>query len=226
MLRPNHHPVNKAGLVGWWDYANTGSVSALGTWKDYSGNGNDATLYSTANVNNTGIVLVPNSYGSIDATDFKISGDFSVSFWLKHNTSGSSWSRIIDFSNYSSTQSGWMFNYRSYSGDVEFRITNVITWESLKISSADMTSGNWYHITGTFNNTTKTGKIYLDGVLKDTETGSGVVSYTDINYLGFGARLNTAPMEYANVTIDDIQIYERELLVGEIMQNYLKSMRA
>ena len=87
-------------LVGFWTSVKSGSISALGTWLDYSGNDNDGLLAGNAYVDSDGLQLDGSGdYMETTFNDINWS-EFSFSVWAKMNIhSGTERGGILEFNN-------------------------------------------------------------------------------------------------------------------------------
>ena len=226
LLKPNNHPVNRDGLVGWWNYRNTGSVSALGTWNDYAGTGNDAPFINGTFVDNQGMNTNGSfEYGRIpDADNLDGFSNFTISLWAKP-TSISIQPMLVS-KRTSIAEPPYYIRVMS-SGKIRFSTSNASyrVWDT---DSSHVSNGAWVYITVTFNGSEDM-KIYVNGVnvAKSIAFTSGasytnIVANTDDLIIG-GYDLSSF---FYNGVMDDITIYNRTLSANEIKLNYLKSMRA
>ena len=213
LLTPNHYPVNREGLAGWWSYRNSGSVAAFGTWKDYSGKGNHGPLIGNAYVNNNGVNLDGSDDLAICGTDL-LNTYYSVllRFMVPTGSSGGCLFSQYDYEHYTNGR----FNIQV--GD------KFIAWEggsgaSRTISSTTVIAKDTWYM-GAVTNYNKSVKLYVNGVQEAT----GTFLYYPPNVGNFIGTY--APIEgFFNGDIDDIQVYNRVLSDGEIQANYLKNMR-
>ena len=80
-----------------------------------------------------------------------------------------------------------------------------------------LSATGWYHFVGTEDGTNL--KLYVDGVLVDTETSiSGNIFDSDYN-VEIGRYNNSTSQEYTN-QIAQPRIYNRALTAAEVLQNY------
>ena len=211
LLTPNHYPVNRVGLAGWWSYRNSGSVAASGTWKDYSGKGNHAPLIGNAYVNNNGVNLDGSGDLAICGTDL-LNTYYSVllRFMVPTGSSGGCLFSQYDYVHYAN-------------GRLQLGVSdNVNLWEGGgggdTLSTTTIAKDTWYMTAVT--NSNKSVKLYVNGVQEATNTFLYYPPNVG-NFIG-----TYAPIEgYFNGIIDDIQVYNRVLSTGEIKANYLKNMR-
>ena len=107
----------------------------------------------------------------VDCGDFSAydNGDFSCSIWVYKTTSNDT-ERFISNSG-ASAKAGFDIVMDKYENINVLRNTRTSDTASGYIAIG-FTLNNWNHITATYEDSTKTLKIYLDGVLKDTTIGS------------------------------------------------------
>ena len=152
--------------------------------------------------------------GDLSAYD---TGDLSFSVWIYKTTTARSY--II---NNSAPNAG---NERGF-------LVIVDPWGGLQVDrrtpTHDATTGfnypaaftlnNWHHIVGVYEDTTYTIKLYLDGVLIDTDTGyastNGFVS-GDL-YIGSGG----GSVNWMVGKIDEVAVWDKELLAEEVTAIY------
>ena len=83
---------------------------------------------------------------------------------------------------------------------------------ALPILGLNVADNIWHNVVFTFNGTT--GSIYIDGVVRNTNTGSFTSSSLN-NYIG---RRNLAA--YFNGSIGKVSAYNRSLAAAEVLQNF------
>jgi hypothetical protein len=94
---------------------------------------------------------------------------------------------------------------------------------SVVIPHESISTGQWHHVTGTYDG--QTSDIYLDGILRNQVNATGVIRYTDNNYVQVGANAGNAEApdknqpDYLNGGIDEVRIYNRALSYGEVMDD-------
>jgi hypothetical protein len=152
----------------------------------------------------------------IDPTDFKLQS-FTASVRFVYGTGQEKWTRILDMSNYYVGREGWLLSYMDNTGDIEFRLQDVVTAGAISISGSNFTPGEWHTLTATFDGTSKIGTLYLDGVSMDSETGSGDLEYAPVGHFSFGANLN-GNKEHYDGSLDDVAIWDRALADWEVEQ--------
>ncbi|MCX8495185.1 MAG: PQQ-dependent sugar dehydrogenase [Akkermansiaceae bacterium] len=207
-----------ADLETWLRF-NEGSSRLAG---DSSGFGNDGTL-----VNMPANALVPGINGSachFDGADDYVSianqtaSDFTLSCWIRstqkfptttqtYGGTGIIWSDVgggaADFI-LGATRSETGVNRLSFfTGILEMSVNGTVP----------INTGKWVHIAATRNGTTGKMKIYVDGLLEGTATGTtGLLHANSRIHIGG----NTLDGRYFSGDIDDVRIYSRALGGAEI----------
>jgi hypothetical protein len=216
------------GLVLALDAANTKSYPGSGTTAyDLSGNLNSGSL-----VNGTGFSISNQGAWDFDGTNDYIRvnsisnpvnvSDFSVEAWIKLDVIPTQNPRIVslggDASNY--------FNLATYGGNSPG--TYDTFWFEVKKggnyyggfhnTGRKYVIDTWYHLLGTFDNSTNTAKLYINGV---SVTGGGVGGGApNVFSTLLIATSTTSPGEVINGLIPVIRYYTKILTASEIQQNF------
>lgn len=217
MSRPNFHPVNKDGLVFWSGYRLTGSVSALGTVRDYSGKGNDGTCEGTTFVDNHGMTF--GALGdciTIPSSSTLQFDNVSVSLWL--NLTGLTNGFAIPFCKGGSNSS---FFIQVKDSIVEAYSENVRELREY----TNIVGAGWTHIAFTRyrEGTIAYRKLYINGLPVKSDSVTAVsIANNDQMLLGdyYDRRYNVIG------SMDDVQIYNRALSAGEIKRNYERNKKS
>ncbi|MCK4983291.1 MAG: LamG domain-containing protein [Victivallaceae bacterium] len=225
-IKPNHHPVNKKGLVAWYSYRNTGSVAALGTCKDYSGNGNDGICNGNVFVDNQGAKFDGSpdyiDIGSDSSLDL-IDDDFTISVWVKKLSLAATYSRMVT-NNIGSTDDGYSFHFDNNASLCLF-VKKAGSILFSKKTTPLIAIDQWYHVVAAFDSATPgNSKLYIDGESKSLNPFSTNLAGSAGAVIG--KRQDNLNITYMMGYLADIQIYNRALLACEIKQNYLKNRRA
>ncbi len=203
---------------------------------DFSGNGNNGTVSGGAVWNSSG--KLNGAYtldGNNDFVDLNQTGLSSasmtgrtVSMWVKWNALisnkymlideiGTGWWRFALGVSVGACGAGYQPSFTtrdSSSGDTG-------TVEEL-CSSLVPSAGQWYNIVVTYDSTSASKKIYINGVL-NASTGTSVDAFTSTasGAVTIGAdRINSA--RYFNGSIDEVAIWNRSLSASEIQNIYRK----
>ena len=216
--QPNHHPVNKEGLVFWIDYRNTGSVAPLGTQSDYSGNGYDMTLINNAFVDNQGGNFdgVADLMKNTSNTIFSGTDQFTVSICVNFN----SFLNNIVVVDSSDSVNGFRITERA-GGNIGFFIGNGTTIPQLATTDFALSTGVWYNITCTYDGSKM--RVYKNCVASvNTQSQTGVIT-SPTNGIAIGSANSQAA--FFGGKVDSVQIYKRVLSAGETCINHDKNKR-
>ena len=222
------------GLVLCLDAANRKSYTSGSTiWYDLSGNNLNAALSGsfppTFSSNQSLLFGGASSYAAVpDSTTLRFSGNFSMAVWCYATSTPTQDARIIskDYSGASQPYISYGFNPNSglrsgqlvmelgtVAGNTAAGIYNLTTNETLPLNT-------WRYLTGTLNASTGTAKIYVNGVLKNTGTGTGggIAYYSNWNFNVGG--LPERSGNYFPGYISQTSLYNIELSPDQVLQNY------
>jgi hypothetical protein len=198
------------GLIFMVDANNIVSYEGSGTtWYNLTGSSGNALLYN-------GPTYLPQNGGGIDRdnTDDFISAsisissttNYSVETWFKANPqTGANYNALISAWNYPIGAGGWELQF--YNGVLGVHPTYTVAYTPNTIAHAVYTQ-----------NGTET-KIYLNGVLQQTSTTSGVT--LNNGSIGIG---NLSAPGFGGYNLDstfyNVRLYNKTLTAAEIQQNY------
>ena len=196
------------GLVLIMNAASARSYPGSGTiWYDLSGNSINGTLSSAAMA-----TAVPGEIRLNNSTDYISYGhntllepvSITVSAWVNLDNNNDRHILITKWLGYSFEISSTGYPYFRLNGPGDQYSSEALTW------------GEWYLITGTFDNSTKKHDCYVNGVNKGTSVKSSSIAYSQgtlsIPYTGNPA--------YGKGEIATVSIYNRALTAAEVLQNY------
>jgi hypothetical protein len=229
-----NHPTFMSNLtvVGVW-HLDEGSGS---TTYDETGNNNDGTLYNGTEVSFQEPAWTSSCHsgnclsfdGSNDYVDLgnnaslKLSQGGSLEAWFKINQFASGYGNTIimkgDGPNWANLH--YILFQDSGTNNIILSVSDGATHGREGPTTSNLIKDTWYHVVGTWNDTTKC--IYINGSLeqcvssnvmpKDTMTSCKVfIGKTHSNYYFF------------NGTIDEVKIYNRALSAEEINASYYAS---
>jgi hypothetical protein len=208
--------ITKAGLVLHLD---------AGDIESYPGNGNrwsnlngtiDGTINGgfTYNSNNNGIITFNGSTGHVvlqRPPSITTSGNMTICMWARWTTVGTTTASIqILIDNNHTGSVGFVIQDRPDLAGTPLTASGGLT------STFRVGDGNWHFIAITLLGTSRA-RMYIDGVLNASNTGSGinpVEANINIANWGRGGR-------HLNGSIAQTLIYDRELTPGEIWKNYV-----
>ncbi len=216
---PSYVPSN--GLVGWWPFngnandesgnGNNGTVNGATLTADRFGNSNQA--YEFDGVNDV-ITIVDNPL-----LDFP-NGEFAISVWAKLNILNYETSFVDHLDNgFPSTYARYEMRILS-NNRIRFILKDMQNNFSYIDSDTLIQSVNvWYHLVGTFDVSTQSIKLFVNGTQQYSQPvlGGTSSSITPPGVLQFG-RYGDGP--FANSLIDDIGIWNRALTECEIQDLY------
>lgn len=232
-VNKNYEPIVTDGLVLNMDAGFTPSYSSSGvTWYDLSYGQNDGTLINgpTFNPDNEGSIVFDgiNSYVSLpQSTPNQTYGNYSFSLWLSFTTtrtpSSTSNSMIMEAQN---TLLGGVDNYlyalsnstvAGTNGRIGFQTFNPLS--TVYTTTNTWVGGQWYNIVCTYNISTSTQSIYVNGVLEGSATIASCYFNTN-TYFGIGAYSVPPRQWFFNGKISNFVVYSKTLSTQEILQNY------
>ena len=217
----HHSPsIVKNGLVLCLDAKDLKSYSSSGTtWTDRSGLGNNGTLVNGVGYSNGAMVFDGvNDYVTVPTnTSIDLINTVSLESYIKYTTTintvcieKSANNTHYQFQVFSNTQ-----GTIGVAGELVFMLQpNDKNWVVSKESSND---GNWHHVVGTYDRSLTTAKIYIDGILKNTNSSILYGPASNNQPLLIGSRTGLAGF---GGSISLIRIYNRALSPEEILQNY------
>ena len=220
---PPYVPTN--GLVGWWPFN--------GNANDESGNGNNGTV--------NGATLTTDRFGQVgNAYSFDgISNDISVqhnsslnilpvsiSVWFK--TSISQPNKMLVNKYACQSQNGYSFRLNSNKPSAFYfsnssGTSNYLSLDPISTNFSSLNDNSWHN--GTIIIEPDSVKLYIDGILLNSDTVNGVLSVTStIENLRFGSypqNICFGPQNFFyDGQIDDIGIWNRALTQQEITDLY------
>ena len=220
----HNKPIVTDGLVFCVDPANKVSWSGpdSSTVNDLIGT-NTSTIYNDT----SGSYGDNNSFAFDGVDDFiqtnfsqDVTNDFSVFSWINVDSPSNSKYYILgtrEESTSASTSKGFTFNLNS-SRQVWARIFTT-TSNITQVNSGVVTNGIWANVAFTYIASTKTLKIYRNGIEMDSVTGTAA-GVTSPDNLEIGRAAIGGLYGYFDGNIGPIQIYNKALSASEIMQNY------
>jgi hypothetical protein len=99
-------------------------------------------------------------------------GDMTISCWANF-TSLSSVQGIFDSTNYFLSGFNGGFSFRTIGANLDVAFSNGTSFDAHSATAGLSTSGGWYHLAFTFDNTTKVGTFYKNGASIGTHTYTG-----------------------------------------------------
>lgn len=220
----------KSGLRLFYDARNLSSYPASGsTWFDVLQSGLNGTFPNGATYNNDGFYFTLNGTNQYIALPKSVGGgntipNFSVGLWFKptndilvgygsftvlmeaQDTTGGS-GRPDTYIAWDS--SGSKLNFETYTGVQQDLLTQTDNWYSNK----------WYNVYCTYEFSTGTKKIYINGVLENSASGFSNLYFNTQTYFGLGAYNGNSSARFPG-SVSLFQLYTRTLTDNEILKNF------
>ncbi|QMU70623.1 LamG-like jellyroll fold domain-containing protein [Streptacidiphilus sp. P02-A3a] len=178
------------------------ATTTAGTWNTGDMFSPDANLAGTGQLATTGYVVDPST-------------DFSVSAWVEPTTLGGyvlgqDASKSSSFTLYSDAASKtWRFEMPTT--DVATPTENVVTSGSIPAQT-----GIWTHLTATYQASSKTMSLYVDGILAGTATHTPVAFATKGPFTVGAYQANGASTSYFTGQVARVQSWTRYLTTAQI----------
>jgi len=125
-------------------------------------------------------------------------GSFSASAWINARTATGGWRAIME---YNRAHSNWFGLWLSSDARFHFRVGG-----STKNSDQVLNTDQWYLLTATYDASTRTMSLYIDGLFDSSHTQSSGFTAPAEGKLTIGA-YNVEDDEYFDGKIDDVKIY-------------------
>ena len=144
-------------------------------------------------------------------TSLQITGQLSISAWFKTTYAGGT-QVIVGKDGISGTNKrAYMLFWSGSSSSVKFFVFTSSTDFEQAVSTSTVNDGNWHHVLAVNDGTNL--KIYIDGVLEDTNVGGGGTidngSATDF-YIGRREGLNNLYKAFWNGSIDEVAVWNSD----------------
>ena len=209
---------NTAGEIIWWDGLQVERASAATTfnpyyygdaiWRDFSGNGRNATLINKPLFSNTnkGILTFDGS------TQYAATSSMALSFYTF------SMECLVKYNSLSGNQGLFTYNGANvinlWKGSGLGMRWEVNTSSQAITGASDLATGVWYHFVGVYNGSQ--GILYRNGVVYAGPTA--LTSHTSDSTTFEVGRYNGAGN--TNGSIAMARFYDRGLTATEVLQNY------
>ncbi|MDH4232794.1 MAG: GDSL-type esterase/lipase family protein, partial [Nitrospirota bacterium] len=146
---------------------------------------------------------------------------FTIEFWMKTDPANScDGNAVIVGRNDSATRLVWWVGCRDITGLAAFQLSDKIGNTAFLQGTTPLTDGQWHHIAVVKDGGAGENRLYVDGVLESAAaTGytAGFDSAAAELTIGW---LNLSSGHYFSGLIDELAIYNRALLEGEIAQHF------
>ncbi|MGJ8594160.1 MAG: PKD-like domain-containing protein, partial [Aquaticitalea sp.] len=141
---------------------------------------------------------------------YDLSGAFSIELWLKRDTNTTGTETLLSKRDANNLASG--YDLSIVNGRVSFRYNS----SGLIQSPQTLNNSRWFHVALTFN--AGTYRLYIDGVEVISTSGPAPAANA-FNYLiGANGRLNMAPQDHFDGSLDEIKIWNTALTESQIRE--------
>lgn len=153
-------------------------------------------------------ITIPNS------SVFNHTSELTIESWVRFD--GNSNDFIFEKGNVNT-----QYSLFSHGSDIVFRTKHASDsgYDTLSPSksTAGITNGQWHHIVGSWDGSTK--RIYVDGILKGSKSKSGALTTTSQG-AAIGAFGGTSSGYYFGGEIASVRIYNKGLSASEVAKNF------
>jgi lysophospholipase L1-like esterase len=157
-----------------------------------------------------------------DGSDIPKSGSFTVCCWAKPDVAGNKWAAITD--SYDSNAHVTLPIYTTNVNTFSFTTASG-SWTDLH--TAGFSADIWYFIAATWDVSTHTKRVYLNGLINGTQTPqpSGY-PYGSCTNFTVGGRRNGDEGVAFDGWVDEVKVYNRTLSGDEVWRMYIRSKYA
>lgn len=231
----NYSPkVASNGLILYLDAANKNSyVSGSLSWNNLAARQNNGTLVNgpTFNTGSGGSIVFDGTNDYVGTPIFNYgTGDYTWTFWLKASSQLSAYIGQGQYAgNIGGTIYGVLRNDQGLSNMVTFQVASGGGSQNILIKSTSnvFTNNVWFNITVTWNFSTKTLLMYINGT-QTTVTTTTAGTITTLTPTNQGIRVQSIGMYddsrtnifQFNGNMSTVNIYNRVLSATEVLQNY------
>ena len=187
------------------------------TWKDLSGNANNGTFVNTGPTYDSGnfgslVFAASNNQHVTGSTAMTLTAGVTVSAWFKFTSQPNTIMRFMTVGNEIACirKNGSNAEFFFKMGGSTFVLSRAKTF----------TNNVWYNMVGVFNNLNA--YIYIDG----EQLGASLVTLGGVLDSAVGYKLSSEVSTEAMVgNIANVMVYNRQLSVAEILQNYYAGLQ-
>ena len=132
-------------------------------------------------------------------------GDFTVETWVYRQADIKAYSRVWNFGPYWNNNDSVALNFDdgAFPNKIAFACYRLSTGRLL-VSTTSVVSGQWYHVAVTRESGTF--KLWIDGVLEDTDTTAGATEASSTNLICVASAYNSDAAEDFNGFISNIRV--------------------
>lgn len=200
-----------ASLVAYWKLNESSGLVANDSVLSHQGIlVNGPTWTTSGKIGNALQFDGTNDYVEIShQADLSLAGQVSITAWIYKSSNGGT--DIILHKGATTTS----FSLQTKSSKLEFTIVDSKVWNCT--GSFTLALNTWYHVAATYDDSTDTVKLYLNGALRDTIACAGVMTpNSEALYLGRDTSMSSM---YAG-RLDEVRLYNKALSDSEVLAIY------
>ena len=180
---------------------------------DRKGNANSAILFNGNVANRV----------EVDNNILLHTPSITIASWVKFNSLAGSHQGVVDKPLGTNVSDSWHFGTQGSNFSV-WHMNSGTNFNPYSQVTAPIVTGQWYYAVNTFDNTTKQHKLYIDGVLKMTNTFNSTIGY-DNNKMYIGAAFENNTLDFPmNGVIDEVKIYGEALSQQQIQNEFINQI--
>lgn len=165
---------------------------------------------------------VDDSVSMGNPASLQITGALTISAWFNTTHTGSQIIVGKDGVDSLANNRAYLLIYSASSNTMKFIIFNSINTFEQAISTTSVTDGNWHHVVGVNDGTDL--KIYIDGVLENTNVGGGgTIQNSSATDFYIGRRQGTSNGNHKNFwkgAIDEVSVFNTGLSASAVTTIY------
>jgi hypothetical protein len=160
--------------------------------------------------------------GDVTSLKFVHTDPFSFSVWAKWTSLHTG--ALVAKMTAAGTFRGYQLSVNAGSGQIFLLLRNTITTNYLQVNTntGGWNDGSWHHIVATYDGSTNASgcTIYIDGAAQTLTTTSDTLSATIDETVAFRAGARDSATSQFNGQLDDVAVYDKELLLAEVQAIY------
>ncbi|MEJ7862156.1 MAG: FG-GAP-like repeat-containing protein [Pyrinomonadaceae bacterium] len=168
-------------------------------------------------VNGQGVSLPPGNQLLYPAANNVNALEGTIEFWIKPTWNGNDNQSHVIF-DWNGATFGGMRIEKSNINRFEITMDRFRQWKETNASVNSWQAGQWHHVAFTFSNTTKTQKVYIDGVLRNQINFTGELLAIPVANFQIGAAPNSS--NPVNAVLDQFRISNKARSAQEIYASF------
>lgn len=216
----NINSATESNLIGWWRLNETSGNAADSSGNDLTLTDASSTTYEFGKFANAAdLESSSTDYLYVaDNTAMSITTDVTISAWIKPESN-----TVSTLYNIAGKWDGANESYllSQYGDEIRMYIDSSSNYATT--NAANLTTGNWYHVVGTYSASSRTVTIFVNGaIFASTVTGTIPASIgDDAGRFHIGAEdSTTAASNYYDGIVDDVRLYSKWMSKSDVQKLY------